>query len=108
MSMRQTTAINVPFTQDNIKKCRCTICPVQRKSQCVTDDISRIPDSLKTSPPNSKAIPNVYCSQGAATCTDIDTALSCICPSCLVFSEYKLINGQPVEYYCRDGKAHSK
>jgi hypothetical protein len=99
------TAINVPFTVDNVNKCRCSICPVQQNSQCVKDKMNKRQDALNQDPMKPEEIPNAYCSQGKATCQDIDTNQSCICGTCLVFSEYNLPRGKPVGYYCRDGKA---
>lgn len=106
--MRQTTAISVPFTQDNLKNCLCPSCPVQQNSQCVKGKTANLESAKKSETSlNPTEIPAVYCSSGKATCQDIDTSRSCICPDCSVFNQYNLNNGKPVMYYCRDGKAHS-
>jgi hypothetical protein len=109
MTTRQVSSINVPFNTENVTKCRCPICPVQHKSQCVKGKLEHIPEALKSNNPlNPPDIPGEYCSQGLAACKDIDTAQSCICTTCQVFETYNLPKGQPVGYYCRDGKAHNK
>jgi hypothetical protein len=104
MNMRQVTTINVPFTQDNVKKCRCPLCPVQHTSQCVKQKVDKIQSALKANPMDPQEIPAAYCAQGIASCKDIDTQQTCICDTCLVFSEYNLAGGQPAGYFCRDGK----
>ena len=106
--MRQAATISVPFTQDNVKNCLCPTCPVQQDSQCVKGKMGNL-ENAKQSGSSLKPsdIPAVYCSSGKATCQDIDTSRSCICPDCAVFSRYDLNNGKPVMYYCRDGKAHA-
>jgi len=106
MSMRQTTVIHVPFNQDNVKKCRCPVCPVQRESQCIKEKVNNIQSALKAFPLKPPDIPGEYCAQGVASCKDIDIQQTCICDTCLVFSGYNLAGGQPVGLYCQDGKAH--
>jgi hypothetical protein len=107
MTAHKGTAINVPFTLDNFQKCRCPTCPVQTISQCMIEKVIK-PEALNFDALKPQEFPAVYCAQGQATCTDIDPAKSCICTSCRVFAEYRLPKGQPVMYYCRDGKAHGK
>jgi hypothetical protein len=108
MTMRSTATINIPFNVENVKKCRCPVCPVQHNSQCTKDKLSKLNEALKESPLNPKNIPGQYCSQGTATFSDIDTKQTCICDTCQVFSEYQMEKGEPVGTYCRDGKAHNK
>jgi hypothetical protein len=108
MTMRSTTKINVPFNVENVKKCRCPVCPVQHNSQCTKDKLAKLEETLKELVLAPKYIPGEYCSQGTAACNDIDAKQTCICDTCQVFSEYTLENGEPAEKYCRDGKAHSK
>ncbi len=107
MTTQKVTTIHVPFTKKNFQKCRCPECPVQTISQCMLERIIK-PETVKIDPSKPQEIPAVYCSQGQATCTDIDTTKDCICNTCHVFAEYTLPQGQPVMYYCRDGKAHNK
>jgi len=107
MATSKAISIRVPFTRDNVKKCSCPSCPVQTISQCMIEKIVK-PEALKIDAAKLQEIPAVYCSQGQATCTDIDTTKSCICPTCQVFEKYELAKGEPVEYYCRDGKAGRK
>ncbi len=104
--MRQTAAINVPFSLDNVKKCLCPSCPVQQDSQCVKEKAKNMKQAMSSNPMDRTALPANYCATGKATCQDIDTNQDCICPSCAVFGQYNLDNGTPVMYYCKDGKAH--
>lgn len=103
--MTQTMIPGVTFTATNVGKCLCTKCPVQSKSQCVSTKLSTIGDALKQKPLNREAIPGLYCSTGTATCNDINTKQSCLCGGCAVFSENKLDKCEPVDKYCRDGRA---
>jgi hypothetical protein len=98
----------VPFSEENIKKCVCTKCPVQGKSQCVKEKMEAM-SKMMGDPgntgmmPKPEAIPGMYCSTGRATCKDTDYAQMCICGSCLVWQENALANGKPMGYFCRDG-----
>lgn len=106
--MRQTKTVDVPFIQDTVKNCLCPSCPVQDDSQCVKGKMEKLENAKKSgSGLNPQDIPAVYCSSGKATCQDINTSRSCICPGCSVFEHYNLNSGKPVLHYCRDGKAHS-
>ncbi len=105
---RQATSINVPFNLDNVKLCRCPICPVQHNSQCTKDKLNKLQETIKASPINPKNVPGEYCAQGKASCNDLDPKQTCICDTCEVYSTYNLANGQPDGYFCKDGKAYSK
>ncbi len=95
----------VPFTTVNVSRCMCPKCPVQTKSSCVSDEVSKIGDSLKKTPLKPEDIPGVYCSTGKATCPDIDTKKPCICASCPIYSSYKLAGGKPAWRFCTVGAA---
>jgi len=84
-------------------KCVCTKCPVQDGSQCVKDKLAMAPAAFMKQPLNGTDIPGMYCSTGKATCTDINTAKTCICGTCPLWAEYSLVKGTPKGYYCRDG-----
>lgn len=101
--MKQTTSAKVAFVPGNVGKCLCPKCPVQSKSQCVSEKLGAISQSLAKNPLVREEIPGVYCSTGKAACQDLDAQQACICGSCSVFKEYNLAGGQPVGYYCRDG-----
>ena len=55
--------------------------------------------------PNPNEVPRLYCSGGAATCKDLDTGQMCICGTCPVWADYKLMTGKPSMYFCKDGKS---
>jgi hypothetical protein len=91
----------VPFTGENIKKCICTRCPVQSTSQCVKEKMEKAEEMM----PTPEDLPGLYCATGAAACEDLDTRQMCICGDCPLWEEYELARGEPMGYYCRDGKA---
>lgn len=102
----------VPFTMENGKKCICTKCPVQEKSECVKmkkEMMMKMMENMKEGEemmmPKPEDVPGLYCSAGKASCTDIDTTQMCICMQCPVWSEFKLADGKPMGYFCRDGMA---
>ncbi len=103
--MEQTAKAKVPFTRANAYSCICWDCPVQASSQCVKENTAKTGNVMTTQFFEPQTVPALYCSSGVASCKDIDTKLDCLCPGCAVFIEYNLDQGQPVEYYCRDGKA---
>lgn len=103
--MNQAISTKVPFSAANVGKCSCPKCPVQSKSECVRGKLATIKESLAKTSLIRGEIPGLYCSTGAATCTDLDPKQACLCGSCAVFGEYKLSAGTPVGYYCRDGFA---
>lgn len=102
----------VPFTQENGMKCVCKSCPVQAKSECVKkkkemmmEMMGKMKEDEKMMMPKPEDMPGLYCSAGKAACMDIDTTQMCICGQCPVWSEYKLADGKPMGYFCRDGMA---
>jgi hypothetical protein len=108
MSMNQMTSIKIPFDLDNVKMCRCPTCPVQHNSACTQDKLNNLQETLKEVVLSPKYIPGEYCSQGIASCNDLDTNQTCICNTCQIYVEYNLSNASPAIKYCRDGKAHTK
>ncbi len=96
----QTQTKHVSFTQSNVDKCRCTSCPVQKDSSCVTQKVEAIRARGMTGL-SDEDIPNVYCSQGTASCDDLDFSQSCACPTCAVWQE----NGLGNYKYCQNGDA---
>ncbi len=99
----------IPFTMENIKKCICSTCPVQEKSECAKKKMEmgkammENPD-MSDMMPTTEDVPGVYCANGAAVCKDIDTTQMCVCGNCPVWEEYNLSGEKPMGYYCRDGK----
>ena len=101
--MNQATSAKVAFIAGNVGKCLCPKCPVQAKSQCVSERLGTINQALAKNPLVREDIPGVYCSTGKATCQDLDPKQACIGGGCSVFKEHNLAAGKPVGYYCRDG-----
>lgn len=101
----QTSTSKIPFNTTNVTRCVCGKCPVQTKSQCVTDKMTNIKKALSMNPLKREDIPGLYCSTGVATCKDTDTKQGCICGTCPNWTEYKLASGKPAGYFCRDGSA---
>lgn len=100
----------VPFTMENVQKCVCKTCPIQGESKCAMDKKQKMMEMMKTPMPagmmpKPEDVPGMYCAGGKATCTDLDFAKMCICASCAVWAEHKLMQGKPMGYFCRDGKA---
>lgn len=96
---------NIPFIEENVKKCMCPSCPVQSMSRCARDKMKGLKETLKANPLPAASIPGLYCASGKAACQDIDFKKPCLCESCLVYAQYKLKAVQPNLYYCRDGAA---
>ena len=107
--MNKSSGPKVPFSMENIKRCRCPGCPVQTGSQCVSEKLGKLDDVVKAAS-SGKAktagdVPGVYCSTGVATCKDIDPKQPCICGTCAVWQQYNLVKGKPAGYFCRSGMA---
>lgn len=103
------TEFVVPYTEENINRCRCPQCPVQANSRCAQSEVQSASQSLENAPagevPDPKNIPGVYCSEGAATCQDLDFDRQCICGSCEVWKEYDLKDANPNNHFCQHGRA---
>lgn len=96
----------VPFARENVRKCACPGCPVQIKSRCSKEKAEKAKETMeKGKMPAPKEVSQVYCSGGKAACSDLDFKQMCICGSCPVWAQYKLMKGKPSMYFCRDGKA---
>ena len=98
--------LEIPYTKDNIIRCLCPTCPVQQNSACVKKKMMDFQEVLQSSEdPKPEDYPGMYCSNGKADCTDIDTRKDCICPDCPVYKKYDLKVADPAFLYCKDGKA---
>jgi hypothetical protein len=58
---------------------------------------------MKTSKiiPKPEMVPKMYCAAEKTTCDDIQVK----CATCPVWKENKLAIVEPMDYFCRDGKA---
>lgn len=93
----------IPFNAAKVMECMCTKCPVQANSACVKGKMAGMKEAMMENPLRREDIPGMYCSTGTATCKDIDYTKMCICMSCPIWAEYKLAEGKPMGYFCRDG-----
>jgi hypothetical protein len=97
----------VPCTVSNIKRCRCTLCPVQVDSECAQEKYSRLNNEIENSGGVEalapQKVPGIYFSTGTATCEDLSFNRQCICNTCSVWEEYNLINAKIIQYYCNKG-----
>lgn len=107
--MRATEKTKVPYTALNIKRCRCTVCPVQADSECAQEKYSRLKNELESSGGvealEPQKVPGIYCSAGNATCRDLNFNKQCFCYTCPVWEGYELEKSTPVMYFCNKGRA---
>lgn len=96
--------VDVEFNMENIQRCLCPGCPVQAKSECVQDKMSKL-QSQSGGIPAEGDVPEVYCSTGKATCENLDENQPCQCDKCKVWKQYNLDKAEINYYYCIDGKA---
>jgi hypothetical protein len=92
----------VAYDMDNMHKCICDDCPLFEESKCIRERSA----AVKTPPtgmPDARTVEGVYCSGaiGASKCSDLNSALACICPDCQVWEE----NGLVENYFCLNGPA---
>lgn len=99
----------VPYTRENINRCRCPQCPVQADSKCVKNKLEISKKAMEEIPagevPNPENVPGLYCSTGEARCQDLSPDRQCICDSCDVWKEYTLGEASPSQYFCQNGRA---
>ena len=104
--MKETVIAKIPFVKANFIRCICGKCPVQGKSECVIDKMAMVPEILQShASPRPEDLPFAYCAAGTATCTDLDIQQPCICTDCQVYKDYKLNEGHPDLYFCKEGIA---
>jgi len=103
--MTQATEIKVKFTRQNAKKCVCWQCPVQTDSACIKANGDKMGDVMTTPFFTPDIVPGLYCSSGVAACKDIATDRSCICGACPIYQDFRLGGGQPLDHYCKNGRA---
>jgi hypothetical protein len=99
----------IEFSMENIKRCLCSVCDVQKKSDCVKDKQKMMLliknqdlDSPMMMGPDK--VPGLYCSTGKAVCQDIDTHEICKCNECPVWMEFSLDKFDKNRYFCKNGK----
>jgi hypothetical protein len=109
ITFERNTNFLVPYNEENINKCRCPQCPVQADSLCVQNRLQVSKQEMENAPegeaPNPEDVPGVYCSEGRATCQDLNFDRECICGSCEVWKEFDLKDANPNNHFCRQGRA---
>ena len=109
ITFERNTNFLVPYNEENINRCRCLQCPVQADSLCVQNRLQVSKKDMENAPegeaPNPEDVPGVYCSEGRATCQDLNFDRECICGSCEVWKEFDLKDANPNNHFCRQGRA---
>ena len=100
----------VEFNAENVAKCQCVKCPVQANSECFKNKLRGMQEMMSEDVDiatviEPKDVPGIYCANGKAVCTDLDTHEICKCGECPIWTEYGLNKGEPGSYFCRDGAA---
>ncbi|WP_414468436.1 DUF2769 domain-containing protein [Methanobacterium sp. ACI-7] len=104
-SKKEKTAGDIPFERENMVRCLCPQCEVQKNSQCAHDKMLMLQISMRGMSPEPSEFPGMYCANGKASCDDLDPNNQCKCPNCEVWKEYELNSKQISNYFCQNGKA---
>lgn len=99
------TGPNIKFERENMVRCLCPQCPVQKESECAQNKMKMLQISMKGMSPEPSDFPGMYCANGKAICSDLDPDKTCKCINCDVWKENNLNSGQPGIYFCQNGKA---
>ncbi|MGB9980149.1 DUF2769 domain-containing protein [Methanobacterium sp.] len=100
--------MEIEFNAENIEKCLCLQCKVQKKSQCVRDKVILLQErALGSSLIEPKEFPALHCASGIEHCTDLDRKEECLCKNCPIYAENDLETGTPTLYFCLDGSSAS-
>lgn len=103
----------VNLDEDNLVKCKCPECPVQKDSGCVAGLLSEMAGSEgpemegvatdKKHLPKPEDSPAVYCSTqvNGTGCDDLNYDRACLCPACDVWQDHDL----DYNYFCQNGAA---
>ena len=103
--------VMVDYNLENMLKCICCKCGVQTRSICAKEKTKKI---QKVEAKGIEAIPLfkpeefpwLYCATGKASCAGyLNFKEECKCKDCKVYTENHLDNLDPVEFYCKNGKA---
>lgn len=109
ITFERPTKFLVPYNEENINRCKCPRCPVQADSLCVQNRLQISRQELENAPeeeaPNPEDVPGVYCSEGKASCQDLNFEKQCICGTCDVWKEYDLKDESPNNHFCQQGRA---
>lgn len=74
--------VKVPFTLENIKKCKCPQCPVQTNSKCAIEKLNTFAKGIESAREEdflkNQDVPGIYCSIGRDTCQDFFPEKQCM------------------------------
>ena len=105
-SKKEKSDINIiNFDRENMIRCLCPQCPVQKSSECAQNKMKMLQISMKGMSPEPSDFPGMYCTNGKAVCDDLDWNKECNCVNCDVWKENKLESEKPNKYFCQNGKA---
>jgi hypothetical protein len=96
---------DIDFDRENMIKCLCSQCPVQRNSECAQNKMKMLQISMKGMSPEPSDFPGMYCANGKAVCDDLDVHKKCQCINCEVWKKYELNSKKPDLNFCQNGKA---
>lgn len=96
----------IKFERENMIKCLCAQCPVQKESECAQNKMKMLQISMRGMSPEPEEFPGMYCAIGKAACNDLDKNKKCRCIKCEVWKENKLELKEPHMYFCQNGKAN--
>ena len=57
----------VPFTKENVMKCKCGSCPIHRQSACIKELVENLGNHMEIldkDPLQKEEIPGMYCAKG--------------------------------------------
>lgn len=99
--------MEIEFSTENIEKCLCLECKVQ-KSKCVQDKVILLQEgALGSSLIEPKEFPALHCASGIEHCSDLNRKEECLCRNCPIYAENDLETGTPTLYFCLDGSSTS-
>ncbi|UTB34071.1 MAG: DUF2769 domain-containing protein [Methanobacterium sp. ERen5] len=98
------------FSLENYEKCKCIKCPVQICSICTLEKQQEIESKIEANETDSSPskIPGMYCVTGRSSCGDLNTKEICQCYRCQLWTEYDLLHGKPMRYFCSQGVSKPK
>ncbi len=97
--------MEIEFNAENIGKCLCIKCKVQ-KTQCVHDKLILLQErALSSSIIGPKEFPALHCVSGIENCSDLNENEECLCGDCPIYMENDLESGSPERYFCLDGQS---
>lgn len=98
------------FSLENYEKCKCIKCPVQICSMCTVEKQKEIEPKIEAKGPDSGSVngPGMYCVTGRSSCGDLNTKEICQCYRCQFWTEYDLLHGEPMRYFCSKGVSKPK